>query len=238
MNAAKFVVSALIVATGMTFAQPAPAQPADAAAAAPMEPQPTPTPDAPPINSPSAEASVPAPVKLDPANVSSVPPSRDVTQGSRRPGYAALAEFEMFAHGLELRAGDARRSEAALSRAEVGLQIGFASNADRLGGQATAEAFGELRLEAIRSTTPQSGFGVDGDSLVLRVKRASWAASFALASVLCRLCDVGSALAGLRVAVEGMAAASYSGCAVTPQGSPHCASTASSHAPAAVLASA
>ena len=172
MNAAKFVVSALMVVTGITFAQPAQAQPADAAAAAPMESQPTPTPDAPPINSPSAEASVPAPVKLDPANVTSVPSSRDVTQGSRRHGFAALAEFEMFAHGLELRAGDARRSEAALSRAEVGLQIGFASNADRLGGQATAEAFGELRLEAIRSTTPQSGFGVDGDSLVLRVKRA------------------------------------------------------------------
>ncbi len=109
---------------------------------------------------------------IDTASRVPVPPASSVEQGLRRRGFAALAEFEMFAHGLELRAGKARRSEAALSRAEVGLQVGFASNAGRDGRPATAHAFGELRLEAIRSTTPQSGFGVDGDSLVLRVKRA------------------------------------------------------------------
>ncbi len=103
----------------------------------------------------------------DKAAVLPAPLASGVAQGLRQRGFAALAEIEMFAHGLELRAGDARRSEAALSRAEVGLQVGFASNAN-----ATAHALGELRLEAIRSTTPQSGFGVDGDSLVLRVKRA------------------------------------------------------------------
>ncbi|MBP9088804.1 MAG: hypothetical protein KBG15_21955, partial [Kofleriaceae bacterium] len=171
MNPAKFVVPALMV---LTFAGSVQAQTPDAAAVAdaPSEPLTPTTPDAAPVNSPVAQESAPVPVALEPASVAAVPPSHDAAHGLRRRGVAALAEFEMFAHGLELRAGDARRSEAALSRAEVGLQVGFASNADRAGGHATAQAFGELRLEAIRSITPQSGFGVDGDSLVLRVKRA------------------------------------------------------------------
>ncbi len=165
MKNAKTLLPALMV---LTFASRGQAQvPGDEVPDAPMNADATSS--APVVDTASANAPT---VVIANAPLVPAPQANTVAEGLRRRGFAALAEFEMFAHGLELRAGDARRSEAVLSRAEVGLQVGFASNSDRDGRPATAHAFGELRLEAIRSTTPQSGFGVDGDSLVLRVKRA------------------------------------------------------------------
>lgn len=82
-------------------------------------------------------------------------------------------DLELFTHGIEARASGVRRSEFTVSRAELGLGIGLAKHT-------TAE----VRIEAIRSASPQSGFGVDGDSLVLRVKRAHVHSSWSLGRVI------------------------------------------------------
>jgi hypothetical protein len=70
-------------------------------------------------------------------------------------------DLELFTHGIEARASGGRRSEFTVSRAELGVGIGLARHTNA-----------ELRIETLRSASPQSGFGIDGDSLVLRVKRA------------------------------------------------------------------
>jgi len=56
-----------------------------------------------------------------------------------------------------------------LERGEVGIEPAYGER-----------GFGELRLESVRSAAPQSGFGIDGNSLLVRVKRA-WGGGRAVA---------------------------------------------------------
>lgn len=70
---------------------------------------------------------------------------------------------ELFASYGYLQSEDASFNAFDLGRAESGLELGWGK---RWGG--------ELRIEAIRSAGPGTLGGIDGDSLVLRVKRA-WA---------------------------------------------------------------
>ncbi len=75
---------------------------------------------------------------------------------------AARADAQLFTgYRLDAPAEADLYDEYFLDRAEVGLSLG-------------ADAGAELRLEAVRAISRQSLVGVDGDSLVVRVKRA-WA---------------------------------------------------------------
>jgi opacity protein-like surface antigen len=71
-------------------------------------------------------------------------------------------ESQVFAGGQWVSTQEESFNEFYLSRAEVGLWS-FWDQRRALGA--------ELRLEAVRAAGPQSVLGVDGDSLVLRVKR-------------------------------------------------------------------
>jgi hypothetical protein len=68
---------------------------------------------------------------------------------------------EVFAAGTATRTDGDELSAFDVPRAEVGAELGFAR---RLSAA--------LRVEAVRSATDQSTLGIDGNSLVLRIKRA------------------------------------------------------------------
>ncbi|HPH65442.1 MAG TPA: hypothetical protein PLF40_06850 [Kofleriaceae bacterium] len=111
---------------------------------------------APALPSAPVSPSVPVPVSA----AVPVSPSVPVPAPRAWPWPVAL-EFEFFSHGIEARGSGVRRSEFTVSRAELGAGIGLLRHTNA-----------EVRIEAIRSASPLSGFGIDGDSLVLRVKRA------------------------------------------------------------------
>jgi hypothetical protein len=75
-------------------------------------------------------------------------------------------DVEMFARGFRVIDQQPSRNEFDLPRAELGAQLALSD-----------AIVSELRLEAVRSATPQSGFGIDGDSLLPRFKLANLAAS-------------------------------------------------------------
>ncbi|MCK6571571.1 hypothetical protein L6V77_10830 [Myxococcota bacterium] len=78
---------------------------------------------------------------------------------------ATVLAGEMQARGGVEAAGGETAHDVAVSRVEARLGV------EREAGQ--PQGF-EVRLEAVRAATPESLFGVDGNSLVVRVKRA-WA---------------------------------------------------------------
>jgi hypothetical protein len=94
------------------------------------------------------------------------PPPLGATSAARAepspPPLTGALSAELFATGRQLEAGAQDGSAVELDRGEVGLALGGAGLA------------GEVRLETVRSAGPDSLLGVDGDSLVVRVKRA-WA---------------------------------------------------------------
>jgi hypothetical protein len=78
---------------------------------------------------------------------------------------AAVLAGEMQAHGGTRMADDETAHDVGVDRVEAGLSV--------VRDSGPARGF-EVRLEAVRAATPESLFGVDGNSLVVRVKRA-WA---------------------------------------------------------------
>ena len=100
-------------------------------------------------------------VAADPARAQDPVVDQPAPPAEAPPASGAVLEGQLFAGYSYTQADAADFGAFELGRAEAGLR-GFWR--DRFGLEA--------RLEAIRSAAPQSTMGIDGDSLVLRVKRA------------------------------------------------------------------
>ena len=135
-------------------------------------PDPAPVPEAAPVTAPMTQPL--------PAHVEPTPP--DVQQPSEEPGPPAFAPWPSarLAFDLELftsarwthQTGD-DLTELRLDRGEAGVRVALSPRA----------AAAELRLESIRSAGEGGALGVDGDSMVVRVKYAEVTGTFEAADV-------------------------------------------------------
>ncbi|MFT3696609.1 MAG: hypothetical protein QM831_25945 [Kofleriaceae bacterium] len=149
---------ALLFVPAIAFAQPAPRD------------EPAPAAPVPPAQEPAATqvpAPAPAPATPEPAPVV-VTPSPAVEESPSMPRWADPAhhklevDFEMFGTAAFTHPGTGDNlSEFRLDRGELGTVVGL------------GRSFGaELRLESVRSGAEGGALGIDGDSIVVRVKRA------------------------------------------------------------------
>lgn len=137
---------ALLLVPAFAYAQAEPEPEAPIPPAQPAEPAPAPAPP-----EPSAAAPVPVAVEEPP----SLPRWAD-------PAHHKLeVDFEMFGTGAYTSSAGPDVSEFRLDRGELGAVVGLGHD------------FGaELRLESVRSAAEGGALGIDGDSIVVRIKRA------------------------------------------------------------------
>jgi hypothetical protein len=151
------IASALVLCASPAFAQQAQAEPAEPAVAPS-------SPSANPQQPTATVAPTPAPdhplFHVDPEEVPAAPPLAPALFVD--PAHHKLElDLEMFGTGAYTSSTGPAFSEFRLDRGEAGAIIGVGPN---LGT--------ELRLESIRSAANGGELGIDGDSIVVRVKRA------------------------------------------------------------------
>jgi hypothetical protein len=164
MNRYVLSIGALAASWRVALAQE-PAEPAPAAepASAPtsLEPAPAQPPPAPPAIAPA------------PAALVAEPAARAVVE--RFPAWRTsrlVLDLELYTQARLVRRSGDDLSELRLDRGELGARVGIHRN-----------AAAELRLEAIRSAPDGGALGIDGNSTVVRVKRAQLVALQAFGAV-------------------------------------------------------
>ena len=158
-------LATLVASTSIAFAQPAPdSEPRSAAEATDVV--------EPPVEPATSEPAAPAASSLAPA------PEVIVTPPAPLPLFAPWStarlalELELVSHARYASMAGSNLSEIRLDRGELGAQIA-------LGPHAAAE----LRLEAIRSALEGGALGIDGDSMVVRVRFANVAGAVVMGPV-------------------------------------------------------
>lgn len=126
-----------------------------------------------PASSPVVPASAPLPPAsspVEPAPEASPAPLVAVAPAAR--AVTLRVEAQLFASFRAASLGGEAQNQFDLDRGELGLRYGLSDKAGLV-----------LRAEAIRSASPESFFGVDGDSIVARVNRAYGFGTYALGPV-------------------------------------------------------
>lgn len=163
------VIAGLCLVPSLALAQPAPAPaPAPPSPAEPVPSEPTASPapaEAVPTAAPAAsdatapEATAAESPAGEPPPASTLPPI--VPRFPQPPTHRLALELEIYGDGNYVSRAGTNLSQVRLDRGEAGAAV------------RTSEHTGaELRLETVRSAAEGGALGIDGDSLVMRIKRA------------------------------------------------------------------